>query len=301
MMYRTKIMKNEYVLGLLTVLFWSTSATAFKLTLEYLDVLPLLFYSIITAVVILGGYLFINNKFNAVFKLKTKEYAFYLILGFLNPFVYYWMAIKAYDLLPAQIVQPINYTWVITLSLLSIPLLKQTFSKMQIMATLVCYAGVVVLSYRKESISGFDISYFGVFLAISCTIIWALYWIYNVRSQQDPIIAIFLNFLFSIPFIAIACSLFSSFEVVNLNGLYGAVWIGCFEFGFAFITWITALKSAKNTNHVTNLIFLTPFISLIFIHTILGEQIHQQTYAGLVLIIIGIVIQRYNEFKTVNI
>ena len=35
------------------------------------------------------------------------------------------MVIKAYDLLPAQVVQPINYTWVITLSLLAVPLLKQ--------------------------------------------------------------------------------------------------------------------------------------------------------------------------------
>jgi drug/metabolite transporter (DMT)-like permease len=125
-------MKNKYTLGLLTVLFWSTSATAFKITLQYLDVLQLLLYSIITAVVILGIYLLINKNFKAVFKLRPKEYAFYLILGFLNPFIYYWMAIKAYDLLPAQIVQPINYTWVITLSLLSIPLLKQTFSKRQI-------------------------------------------------------------------------------------------------------------------------------------------------------------------------
>jgi len=218
-------MKNEYALGLLTVLFWSTSATAFKITLQYLDVLQLLFYSIITAVMILGAYLKINNKFKKVFKLELKEYLFYLILGFLNPFVYYWMAIKAYDLLPAQIVQPINYTWVITLSLLSIPLLKQTFSKIQILATLVCYTGVVVLSYRDDTMLGSDLNYFGVFLAISCTIIWALYWIYNVRSKQDPIVAIFLNFLFSIPFIAIACSVFSSFEIIPLKGVYGVLWI----------------------------------------------------------------------------
>ncbi len=293
-------MKNEYGLGLLTVLFWSTSATAFKITLRYLDVIQLLLYSIITAVVILGVYLLINRKLSNVLRLKKKDYMFYLALGFLNPFVYYWMAVKAYDLLPAQIVQPINYTWVITLSLLSIPLLKQAFSKIQIAATLVCYAGVIVLSYRNDPITGSELSYLGVFLAMSCTIIWALYWIYNVRSKQDPVIAIFLNFLFSIPFILMACIFFSSFKVADVKGLYGAVWIGCFEFGFAFITWITALKTAENTNYITNLIFLTPFVSLIFIHTILGEDIHLQTYAGLVLIIIGIGMQKYNEYKQVN-
>ncbi len=298
--YNRRAMKNSYglILGLLTVLFWSTSATAFKITLRYIDVLQLLFYAVITATLILSAYLLITKKFCHIFTLKPGEYGFYMVLGFLNPFVYYWMAVKAYDLLPAQIVQPINYTWVITLSLLSIPLLKQRFSKIQIAASLICYAGVVVLSYRNAP--GSEIDYFGVFLAISCTIIWAFYWIYNVRSKQDPIIAIFLNFFFSIPFIGLACFSLSSFEIHQIEGLYGAIWIGCFEFGFAFITWIGALRSSSNTHGVTNLIFLTPFISLIFIHTVLGEEILAQTYMGFVLIISGIVLQKYNDYRQIR-
>ncbi|MCM2284992.1 MAG: EamA family transporter [Desulfobacula sp.] len=82
-------MKNSYglVLGLLTVLFWSTSATAFKITLRYIDVLQLLFYAVITATLILSAYLLITKKFRHIFTLKPGEYGFYLFLGFLNPFV----------------------------------------------------------------------------------------------------------------------------------------------------------------------------------------------------------------------
>ncbi len=293
------MIKKEYALGLLTVLFWSTSATAFKITLQYMDVLQLLFYSIMAAVLILGIYLLIQGKIDRVFRLSLKEYQFYLMLGILNPFVYYLMVIKAYDLLPAQIVQPINYTWVITLSLLSVPLLKQSLSKLQMIATLVCYSGVVILSYR-DGATGLKLDYFGIFLAIACTIIWALYWIYNVRSKQDPIVAIFLNFLFSLPFVATACLLFSSFTLPDWKGLYGTCWIGCFEFGFPFITWITALKAAKNTNHVTNLIFMTPFMSLIFIRTVLGEALLPQTYFGLMFILTGIFMQRYEEYSALK-
>ena len=296
-LYRFRMIKKEFGLGLLTVLFWSTSATAFKITLQYLDVLQLLLWSIVTAVVILGVFLLATNRFREVFRLNPREYGFYLVLGVLNPFVYYWMAVKAYDLLPAQIVQPINYTWVITLSLLSVPLLKQSLGKIQLAATLVCYAGVVILSLGSREGAG-AINYWGVFLAVSCTIIWALYWIYNVRSKQDPFVAIFLNFLFSVPFAALACFFFSSFFIRDSAGLLGAVWIGCFEFGFAFIAWITALKTAEKTNLVTNLIFLTPFISLIFIHTILGEEIRFQTWAGLILIFAGIGLQRLGESRS---
>ena len=293
------MIKKEYALGLLTVLFWSTSATAFKITLQYMDVLQLLFYSIMVAVLILGIYLLIQGKIDRVFRLSRKEYQLYLMLGILNPFLYYLMVLKAYDLLPAQIVQPINYTWVITLSLLSVPLLKQSLSKLQMIATLVCYSGVVILSYR-DGTNGLQLNYFGIFLAIACTIIWALYWIYNVRSKQDPIVAIFLNFLFSLPFVATACLLFSSLTLPDWKGLYGACWIGCFEFGFSFITWITALKTAKNTNHVTNLIFMTPFMSLIFIRTVLGEALLPQTYFGLMFILAGIFMQRYEEYSALK-
>jgi hypothetical protein len=206
------------------------------------------------------------------------------------------MAVKAYDLLPAQIVQPINYTWAITLSLLSIPLLKQPFGKLQMLATFICYSGVVVVSWRSGA-GASRINLAGVFLAVSCTVIWALYWIYNIRSRQDPVIAIFLNFLFSIPFVTAFCLMFSSISIHDSRGLVGAVWIGCFEFGFAFIAWIFALKNSPHTSHVTNLIFLTPFLSLVFIHTILGEEILIQTYVGLVLILSGIGLQNYGKLR----
>ncbi len=295
--YNPPMLRKEYLLGLTTVLFWSTSATAFKLTLNYLDVLQLLLFAILTSTLVLGGYLVLTGRIKTVFSLSPKEYGFYLILGFLNPFIYYWMAVKAYDLLPAQIAQPINYTWVITLSLLCVPLLKQPLSKLQVLATLVCYSGVVVLSTGGAGATGEAVSRLGIFLAVSCTIIWALYWITNVKSTQDPVVGIFLNFIFSIPFVALACSLFSSFAVPDIKGLFGAVWIGCFEFGFAFITWITALKSARQASHVANLIFLTPFISLVFISTVLGETIQLRTFEGLALIIAGIAIQKLNDVR----
>ncbi|MBL6996515.1 DMT family transporter [Desulfobacula sp.] len=288
-------MKKAYILGLLTVLFWSTSATAFKLTLRYLDVLPLLFYAIVTATLILAGYLLITGNFSAVFRLQPQEYLLCLILGILNPFIHYWMAIKAYDLLPAQIVQPINYTWIITLVLLSVPLLKQSLSRKDIFATLVCYAGVVVVSIKTGTSDSITMNYFGVFLALSCTFIWALYWIYNVRLKRDPIVGIFLNFLFCIPFVLFACLWFSSLKIEYMEGLFGAIWIGCFEFGFTFITWISALRLSKQTSKITNLIFLTPFVSLIFIHFILGEYILWKTLIGLILIITGLVVQKQGK------
>lgn len=291
-------MKKAYALGLLTVLFWSTSATAFKITLQYLEVLPALFYAILTAVLILGGFLAMMGRLGQAFALGRGAYARAAGLGVLNPFIYYWMAVTAYDLLPAQVVQPINYTWVITLTLLSIPLLGQRLTRVQALACLVSYAGVVVISLQGGEGQGAAINYFGVFLAVSCTLIWALYWIYNVRSAHDPLAGIFLNFLFSLPVAALACGALGSFAVADARGLLGAVWIGAFEFGFAFIAWISALRMGQSTAGVANLIFLTPFLSLVFIHFILGEDIRVHTWAGLGLILSGIALQKISEARS---
>ena len=50
---------------------------------------------------------------------------------------------------------------------------------------------------------------------------------------------------------------------VCLAGLLGGVYIGLFEMGITFLVWLKALKNAKTTAHVVNLIYLVPFLSLL--------------------------------------
>jgi drug/metabolite transporter (DMT)-like permease len=58
------------------------------------------------------------------------------------------------------------------------------------------------------------------------------------------------------------------------------------------VLWLGALKSTNNTARISNLIFASPFISLILLATIIGEEIHPSTLIGLVMIIIGLVVQQ---------
>ena len=75
-------------------------------------------------------------------------------------------------------------------------------------------------------------------------------------------------------------------------GLAGAGYIGTFEMGIAFVTWLQALKLSRTTAQVGQLIYLTPFLSLLLIGLVVGEPIYPSTVAGLVLIVVGIVLQR---------
>ena len=86
--------------------------------------------------------------------------------------------------------------------------------------------------------------------------------------------------------------LFSNVKVPSLNGLLGAVYVGLFEMGITFLLWLKALKFSKTTAHVTNLIYLVPFLSLVLIRLTVGEAILPSTIVGLIFIVGGIIYQR---------
>jgi drug/metabolite transporter (DMT)-like permease len=63
--------------------------------------------------------------------------------------------------------------------------------------------------------------------------------------------------------------------------------------GITFVLWLNALRFSSTTAKVSNLIYLSPFISLIIIHLTVGETILASTVAGLALIVSGILLQQY--------
>ncbi|MFH1138001.1 MAG: DMT family transporter [Pseudomonadota bacterium] len=288
-------MQNQgkaYLYGLGTVLLWSTVASAFKLSLEHLNHVQLLFYSSLFSSAALALLLGIQGRLRLIFSYSRRQNLQSVWLGFLNPFLYYLVLFKAYDLLPAQEAQALNYTWAMAMALLSIPLLGQKIGRQDLAAILVSYAGVVVISTRGDVFSWNFSNKFGAALALGSTVIWALYWIFNTKDARDPAVGLLLNFLCGLPFILIYGVLFSDLWPVNGPGIVGAAYVGFFEMGLTFALWLSALKYSENTAKVGNLIFLSPFLSLVLIHYFVGEEILPSTFVGLSLIIMGQAVQR---------
>lgn len=291
-------MKNQrkaYTYGLGTVLLWSTVATAFKYSLRFLDPIQLLFFASLASTLVLLGILLLRGRLGELRRFTPRQWLQSALFGLMNPFLYYLVLFKAYDLLPAQEAQPLNYTWAITLALLSIPLLGQKIRPAELLAVLVSYAGVLVISTHGDVFSLRFSNPLGVALALGSTLIWALYWICNTRDQRDPVAGLLANFLCSLPPGLLACLLCSRLAPVPWQGLLGACYVGCFEMGLTFVLWLSALRLSENTARVGNLIFISPFLSLVFIHYFLGEAILPATYAGLGLIICGLLLQQWGK------
>jgi drug/metabolite transporter (DMT)-like permease len=281
--------------GLAAVMLWSTVATAFKLSLRLLDPLQLLLYASWTSLGVLLALLAIQRRLHLLLRSTAAELRRSALLGLLNPFLYYAVLFQAYARLPAQLAQPLNYTWAITLSLLSIPLLGQRPSARDLGAALVAYLGVVVISTRGDVLSMRVEDPVGVVLALGSTVIWALYWLLNARDDRDPVLALALNFALGSPAVLLATALLSEPWPVPAAGLLGAAYVGLFEMGLTFVLWLKALRLAPSATRLSTLIFISPFASLVLIHFVLREAIHPATVLGLLLIVAGIAWQQLGK------
>jgi len=285
---------RAYLFAISAVLFWSTIASAFKITLNYLDFLQLLLFSSLFSCVALFALLSSQKKLHLIKKTNKKDILSSAFLGFLNPFLYYIVLLKAYTLLRAQEAGTLNYIWPITLVLLSIPLLKQRIHWISIAAIFISFFGIIIISTEGKIASLEFREPLGVLLAVSSSIFWALYWIFNMKDKRDEVVKLLLNFLFGSIYILITVLIFSDLNI-SLKGLAGAVYIGLFEMGLTYFLWLKALKLSVNTARVSNLIYLSPFISLIIIRSVIGEKILLATIVGLGFIISGIIIQKLSE------
>ena len=260
--------------------------------MQYLSPEELVLYASSTSLIALLIIVINQKKLSLVKEYLKNNFILVLILGSINPFLYYLVLFKAYDLLPAQEAQAINYTWALMLAFLSVPFLKQKLRLTDILAGIICYFGVLIISTKGEPFSLSFTNINGVLLALLSTILWSFYWIFNTKSKVDSVVGLFCNFLIATPIILLYFVLTQPIQIPPANGVLAAIYVGLFEMGITFLFWLKAMQSANNTAKIANLIFISPFLSLIFIYFILNEVIYVSTLFGLLFIIVGLVVQQ---------
>lgn len=279
------------------VLMWSSVPSAFKLALRFIDPFQLLLYANVTSIVVLLGILALQGRVYLLRRYTPSDLLRLAVIGVLNPFLYYLMLFKAYDLLPAQQAVPLTFSWPIPLALLSIPLLGQRIGIKSFAALLISYTGVAVVSTEGHLLSLNFTSLPGVGLALGGTVIWALCWIYRTKDPGDPVAGLLVSFCFALPLIVATTAVFSEVTTPHWEGLAGGIYAGVFEMGLSYVCWLQALKRSKTTAKVGHLIFLSPFGALVFIYFLVGESIAPTTVIGLILVVAGSMVQQWPEKK----
>jgi drug/metabolite transporter (DMT)-like permease len=291
--------RQSYIYAGLAIFFWSTIPTVFKISLGELDVLTMLTIAALTSTLVLLIVVLSTGKWVLISENNGKNLLNSAVLGFINPFLYYLILLKAYKLLPAQVAQPLNMIWPIILVFLSVPVLGQKIERKSFAALFISFAGVYLISSQGNpfKLGGSDLT--GVLLAAGSSIFWAFYFILNVRDKRDEAVKLLLNFIFGSFYLLAAMTITGNWHTtIGLKGALGSVYIGIFEMGITFFFWLKALSMAPTTDKVSNLVYFAPFFSLLFVNFFLHETVYYTTPAGLLLIIGGILIQNRKKVRT---
>ena len=284
--------RQSYIYAGLAILFWSTVPTVFKISLGELDILPMLTIASLTSTIVLFIIVASGKKTDLIRTTTRKELLQSAILGFINPFLYYLILLKAYQLLPAQVAQPLNMIWPIILVFLSVPILKQKIQRKSFIALLISFIGVYIISSQGRPFNPGHSDLTGVLLATGSSVFWAFYFILNVKDKRDEGVKLLLNFVFGSIYLIVTMIITGGWHFeTGFRGFAASIYVGIFEMGITFFFWLRALQISSTTAIVSNLVYLAPFISLFFVHYFLHEPVYYTTPLGLVLIISGILFQ----------
>ena len=284
--------QESLLFGLMAVGLWSTMATAFKWALLYTTPMQLITVATTVSWLFFAMRLAVSGSLRSVMEVPRTIRWRCLILGLLNPGLYYWILFQAYDLLPAQDAMAINYTWGLTLPLIASLFSKIVPTRSEIGLALLSYLGILII-VTDGDLSAFEFTApLGVLLALLSTVIWGLSWVLNSRFvdtyQLNPEVTLFLNFTAATPILWLLTTLSDGAIALTWASILSGLYVGLFEMGIAFVLWMNALRLTNNPIRVSSLIFLAPPLSLVLITTVLGEPISQSTLLGLVVILLGL-------------
>lgn len=279
------------ILAAIAILCWSTMGTAFNISLQYIDIPVLLGIACFTAFFILFSIILIQKK--ELFPTGMKFWLNSALMGFFNPFMYYLILFKAYSILPAQEAMTLNYLWPVTLVIFMAIFTGTRIKLLNYIALLISFLGVAIIATKGNLLSMQFSNVKGDLLALGSSLFWAGFFILNMKDKREAVQKMFLNFLFATIYIIVYLIVTGNPFQITEKGLIGAVYIGTFEMAISFVLWLNALKLSSHPERISNLAFLSPFLSLIIIALVLKEKILPATFVGLIFIVAGILVQQY--------
>ncbi len=288
-------MKKEYIYALLSILMWSTSATAAKLLMgEFNNIQVLCISSLVASVALLIiNLLFRKNK--AYKSYKPKDYLIMTLIGMPGIFLYYiFYYIGVANLLASQAFI-INYMWPIMSVVFACIILKESFTVRRVIAIALSFVGVMFVA--GQELLMFDprtaLSMLSCFAAAVC---YGLFTALSKKVNYDSSLINMLSFFVTFVITGVILAVKKEFFTVSSTQFLGFVWNGVFTMAIPNTLWVLALRNG-NTAKISNLAYITPFLSMVWTMLFLKEPLNVLSIIGLVIMVGGIIIQLKKPVK----
>lgn len=288
-------MKRAYLFAATSILLWSTMPTVSKLLLSKMNSFQVLCISALFASLFLLVINLVTGNIKRLKEYRFRDYVITVLIGLPGMFLYYVFFYTGTSLMPASQAFIVNYLWPIMSVVFACIILKEKMTARKLIAIGISFLGVIVVT--GADLVGFNVS---VLLgALSCAVGAVCYGIFTALNQKfkyDKRISMMI--VLFVTFILTGIINIASGETMELGAveLIGMGWNGMFSIGIATTSWQIALEGG-NTAKISNLAYVTPFISLIWTRIFLHEEIRIWSVLGLAIIVVGIFVQLKDKKK----
>ena len=209
---------------------------------------------------------------------------------FYNLFYYAGAAI-----LPASQAFIINYLWPIMSVVFACILLKEKLTGRKVLAFVISFLGVVTVA-GGDLVNFHGRTLWGILLCMGAAVSYGVYTAVNQKWNYDKQVAVMVVYGSTFLLCAVISLVMGTPLQIGWGQLAGLGWNGICVMAVATTTWALALESG-NTAKVSNLAYITPFLSLVWVFLVLHEIPSPFAVAGLCLIVLGIFVQLKEKKK----
>ncbi len=282
-------MKKAYFYAFSAIACWSTMATISKILLASLNNFQLLWASSFFAAVFLLIINIIGGKLKCLKTYKIKDYLIMILTSLPGVFLYYVFYYAGAERMSASQAFIVNYMWPIMSVIFACIILKEKMTMRKGFAIAVSFAGVSIamgkdlLGLNQNTIIGAPLCLLG---AVSYGLFTSLIRKVNYDKSVTIMFCYFATFILT----GIVNFVNGDIFMPTLTQTAQLAWNGIFAMATGTTLWTLALSSG-NTAKISNLAYITPFLSLVWTSLILKEEITVNSIIGLVVIVLGIFIQ----------
>ncbi len=291
-------MKKTYFYAGISILLWSSLATVSKLLLGTMNSYKVLCISAFFAAVTLLIVNLFTKRLSVLKTYKLKDYITIILIGLPGTFFYYVFLYLGTDRMLASQAFIINYLWPIMSVVFACILLKEKLTIRKVITIAMSFLGVITIA--SGELAHFSLqTLLGMLLCIGAALSYGLFTALNQKWHYDKFVSLMLSFVAAfllslIINLAMGTDMgISTFEALGLG------WNGLSVMAIATVTWALALDSGK-TAKVSNLAYITPFLSLVWTALFLKEPINPWSVLGLAIIVLGIFVQLKDGEKQVS-
>ncbi len=286
-------MKKSFIYALIAIFFWSTIATVSKLLLNSMDSMQVLAISSFFAFLFLLVLNLIKGNLKELKKYHPKDYAILFGVGLLGTFLYNLFLYWGMERMEGGKAFIINYLWPLMIVLFACIILKEKFTLQKLVATLLSFGGVILIT-AGDIAGGTDP--LGALFCVCAAVSYGLFSVLNKKCNYNNYLAMMLYYLFAFLLAAGYLAIEGGQLLPTLSQIPGLLWSGIFTYAIAYTFWALALADGE-TAKISNLAYITPFLSLVWTTLILKEPFDPLALLGLLLIVGGILIQNIKSKK----